>query len=123
RLFVVEQGGRIRIVRDGRLLPAPFLDLSDRLRAGGERGLLGLAFHPRYRENGFLYVDYTDLQGNTKVERYTVSRDSDRADPASAKLLLAIDQPYANNNGGGVRAAPPRTASAGVTCAGSVAAT
>src|SRR5215468_9246713 len=59
RLFVVEQGGRIRIVRGGRLLPTPFLDLSDRVRAGGERGLLGLAFHPGYRENGFLYVDYT----------------------------------------------------------------
>jgi glucose/arabinose dehydrogenase len=102
RLFVVEQGGRIRIVRDGRLLPVPFLDLSDRVRAGGERGLLGLAFHPRYRETGFLYVDYTDLQGNTKVERYSVSRDSDRADPASARLILAIDQPYANHNGGDV---------------------
>ena len=106
RLFVVEQGGRIRIVRDGRLLPVPFLDLSDRVRTGGERGLLGLAFHPRYRETGFLYVDYTDLQGNTKVERYTVSRDSDRADPGSARLILAIDQPYANHNGGDVAFGP-----------------
>jgi glucose/arabinose dehydrogenase len=106
RLFVVEQGGRIRIVRNGRLLPAPFLDLSDRVRAGGERGLLGLAFHPRYRETGFLYVDYTDLQGNTRIERYAVSRDSDRVDPATARLLLAIDQPFANHNGGDVAFGP-----------------
>ena len=106
RLFVVEQGGRIRIVRGGRLLPVPFLDLSAKTRAGGERGLLGLAFHPRYRENGFFYVDYTDRDGNTRVERYTVSRDSDRADPATVRLVIAIDQPFANHNGGDVAFGP-----------------
>lgn len=106
RLFVVEQPGRIKIVKDGRLLPAPFLDLTDRVRSGGERGLLSVAFHPRYGENGFLYVDYTDLRGNTRVERYTVSRDPDRADPASARLVIAIDQPFANHNGGLVMFGP-----------------
>ena len=103
RLFVVEQGGTIRIVRDGRVLPAPFLDLSNRLRAGGEQGLLGLAFHPRYAENGYFYVDYTDREGDTRIERFRVSTsDPDRANPASSKLLLQIDQPYSNHNGGHV---------------------
>ena len=100
RLFVVEQPGRIRIVRAGRLLPEPFLDIRDRVRSGGEQGLLSVAFHPRYRENGFFYVDYTDRNGDTHIERYRVTRDPDRADPASATLLLKIDQPYANHNGG-----------------------
>jgi glucose/arabinose dehydrogenase len=100
RLFVVEQPGRIRIVRAGRLLAEPFLDIRDRVRSGGERGLLSVAFHPRYRENGFFYVDYTDLNGDTHIERYRVTSNPDRADPASATLLLKIDQPYANHNGG-----------------------
>src|SRR5262245_37487486 len=81
RLFIVEQTGRIRIIKSGRLVHRPFLDLSDRVRAGGERGLLGLAFHPRYASNGFLYVNYTDLHGDTNIERYTVTSDPDRADP------------------------------------------
>ncbi len=101
RLFVVEQGGRIRIVRDGRLLPEPFLDISDRVRAGGEQGLLGLAFHPGYgaAENRF-YVNYTDRSGDTVVAEYRSSADPDRADPASERILLRIDQPFPNHNGG-----------------------
>ena len=100
RLFVVEQGGRIRIVRDGRLLAAPFLDLRDRVRAGGERGLLSVAFHPGYARNGLLFVDYTDRKGETCVERFRVSTDPDRADAATGHVLLKIHQPYANHNGG-----------------------
>jgi glucose/arabinose dehydrogenase len=100
RLFVVEQPGRIRVIRNGRLLPAPFLDLRDRVRSGGERGLLSVAFHPRYRENGWLFVDYTDRHGDTQIERYRVGADPDRADPASATAILHIAQPYANHNGG-----------------------
>jgi glucose/arabinose dehydrogenase len=106
RLFIVEQGGRVRILKGRRLLDTPFLDLSDRTHAGGERGLLSMAFHPHYAENGFLFVDYTDLHGDTRVERYTVSRDSDRVDPASAQLVIAIDRPYANHNGGLVMFGP-----------------
>jgi glucose/arabinose dehydrogenase len=106
RLFVVEQAGRIRIVRDGRLLPEPFLDITDRVRSGGERGLLSLAFHPDYPRTGFLYVDYTDRGGDTRVERYAVGRDPDHADPASALTLLHIDQPYSNHNGGLVMFGP-----------------
>jgi glucose/arabinose dehydrogenase len=101
RLFVVEQPGRIRVIEDGRLLPDPFLDLTDRVEYGGERGLLSVAFHPDYARNGYLYVDYTGGNGSTRIERYRVSdADRNRADPASVKRLLTIEQPYANHNGG-----------------------
>ncbi|HEU4585406.1 MAG TPA: PQQ-dependent sugar dehydrogenase [Gemmatimonadaceae bacterium] len=101
RLFVVEKTGAIRIVKDGVLLPTPFLDLSDAVSAGSEQGLLSMAFHPDYATNGFFYVDYTDVDGNTQVVRYSVSTaDPDVADPASAKPLLSVEQPFANHNGG-----------------------
>ncbi|HET6229569.1 MAG TPA: PQQ-dependent sugar dehydrogenase [Longimicrobiaceae bacterium] len=106
RLFVVEQPGRIRIVENGALLPTPFLDITDRVSSGGERGLLSVAFHPRYASNGLLYVDYTDRNGDTRVERYHVSADRNRADPASAQLVLAVAQPFANHNGGLVAFGP-----------------
>lgn len=100
RLFVVEQTGRIRIIADGQLRPAPFLDLSRSVSGGSEQGLLGLAFHPDYATNGRFFVNYTDRDGNTRIVSYRVSADPDVADPASAKLVLRIDQPYANHNGG-----------------------
>ncbi|MFQ5888690.1 MAG: PQQ-dependent sugar dehydrogenase [Gemmatimonadota bacterium] len=100
RLFVVEQDGRIRIVRDGVVLPRPFLDLSDRVRSGGERGLLSIAFHPSFATNGSFFVNYTDAAGDTRIERYRVSTDPDVADPSSARLILRVEQPFANHNGG-----------------------
>lgn len=100
RLFVVEQPGRIRIVANGSLLATPFLDITDRVLAGGERGLLSIAFHPEYATNGYFFVDYTDLSGDTRVERYRVSADPNLADQTSAKLILFVDQPYSNHNGG-----------------------
>jgi len=101
RLFVVEQPGRIRVIENGRLLDRPFLDLTDRVRTGYERGLLSVAFHPHYATNGRLLVNYTDLlHGDTRVEQYLVSSDRNRADPASARLILTVRQPYANHNGG-----------------------
>lgn len=100
RLFVVEQAGRVRVVENGQLLATPFLDVSARISTGGERGLLGLAFHPRYATNGFFYVYLTDPSGNTRVERLRASADRNRADPASATLVLAAPQPFANHNGG-----------------------
>jgi glucose/arabinose dehydrogenase len=106
RLFVVEQPGRIRVVEGGSLLPAPFLDITDRVGVGGERGLLSVAFHPQYASNGFLYVNYTDRAGDTRVERYRVSADRNRADAASAQLVIGIDQPFANHNGGLVAFGP-----------------
>ncbi len=102
RLFVVEQPGRIRVIRDGRLLPRPFLDITAKVSYGGERGLLGLAFHPGYAQNGWFYVDYTDRNGDTRVERYTAAPSADTADPASAHQVLFVAQPYANHNGGDV---------------------
>ncbi|GIW52571.1 MAG: glucose dehydrogenase [Gemmatimonadales bacterium] len=106
RLFVVEQPGRIRIIEEGGLRQTPFLDISGKVLSGGERGLLSLAFHPNYSVNGFFYVDYTDTQGDTKVERYQVSADRNRADPNSATLVLAVDQPFSNHNGGLVMFGP-----------------
>ncbi len=100
RLFIVEQPGRIRVVRGGRLLPTPFLDLTRIVSDGGERGLLSVAFHPGYARNGLFYLNYTDRNGNTRIERYHVSADPDRGDPASGKLVLGVAQPYANHNGG-----------------------
>jgi glucose/arabinose dehydrogenase len=100
RLFIVEQPGRIRIVESGRLLDKPFLDIVNKVRSGGEQGLLSVAFHPQYRSNGFLFVNYTDKNGDTRIERYTVSTDRNVADPRSAKLILSIDQRYSNHQGG-----------------------
>ena len=101
RLFVVEQAGRIRVIQNGQLLQPPFLDIVSRVSSGGERGLLSVAFHPSYASNGFFYVDYTDVNGDTRVERYTVSAaDSNLADSATHKLILFVKQPYPNHNGG-----------------------
>lgn len=100
RLFVVEQAGRIRIVRNGQLITRPFLDIAARVSSGGERGLLSVAFHPSYRTNGFFFVNFTDLAGNTRIERFSVSADADVADAGSSKLILAVAQPFPNHNGG-----------------------
>jgi len=101
RLFIVEKTGRIRLVKDGTLLERPFLDLSGAVSTGSEQGLLSMAFHPDYAANGFFYVDYTDADGNTRVARYTVNAgDPDVVDPASAKTILTVEQPFANHNGG-----------------------
>jgi glucose/arabinose dehydrogenase len=101
RLFVVEQPGRVRIIRAGALLPEPFLDISANVSGSGERGLLSIAFHPRYATNGYFYVNYTDLAGDTRIERYSVSgTNPDAADATSAQLVLFVAQPYPNHNGG-----------------------
>ncbi|NIO72348.1 MAG: hypothetical protein GTN71_25825, partial [Anaerolineae bacterium] len=96
RLFVVEQSGQIRIIKNGEVLPTPFLDLSSLISYGGERGLLGLTFHPNYENNGYFYVNYTRAgDGATVIARYIVSAsDPDIADSNSALELLTIDQPY-----------------------------
>lgn len=101
RLFVVEQGGTVRVLRGGRLLPRPYLDIRHRVMAGGERGLLSVAFHPRYRETGRLFVNYTARpDGRTVIAEYRVlGTDPNAADP-SERVLLEIPQPFANHNGG-----------------------
>jgi glucose/arabinose dehydrogenase len=101
RIFVVERGGRVRIVLGASVLPTAFLDISALVTAGGERGLLGMAFHPDYATNGHFFVNYTDADdASTEVVRYTVSANPDVADASSGALVISIDQPYANHNGG-----------------------
>jgi glucose/arabinose dehydrogenase len=106
RLFVISQAGVIFVIRDGVVLSEPFLDLQEQVSRPsltgyyGEKGLLGLAFHPRFRENGYFYVNYTDRDGDTVIARYTASAGADRADPQSEVRLLTVEQPYANHNGG-----------------------
>ena len=102
RLFVVEQGGRIRIFQGGSLLTRAFLDISDLVSTGGsEQGLLGLAFHPDYAQNGQFFINYTDLNGDTVIARFLVSPDDpDQAARATQTRLLSIRQPYGNHNGG-----------------------
>jgi glucose/arabinose dehydrogenase len=101
RLFVTLQRGEVVIFDGARLLPTAFLDIRSRVSCCGERGLLGLAFHPRYAENGYFFVDYTNTAGDTVIARYRVSAsEPNAADPASEVILLTIDQPFANHNGG-----------------------
>jgi glucose/arabinose dehydrogenase len=108
RLFIVQQGGQIRVVQaDGSLLPVPFLDISDRVSSSYERGFLGLVFHPDYGENGYFYVNYTDTDGHTQVVRYSVSNtDPNLADPDSAQFVLSVSQPFSNHNGGDLKFGP-----------------
>ena len=98
RLFVVEQGGRIRIVENDQLLGTPFLDISGIVSGQGEQGPLSMAFHPDYSSNGFFYVYYSDLGGDARVVRYSGS--SNTADPNSGLTIITISQPFSNHNGG-----------------------
>jgi hypothetical protein len=106
RLFVVLQGGTIRVVANDTMLPAPFLDVSASALYGGERGLLGLAFHPQYAANGRFYVHFSNRAGDTRIVRYTVSSNPDVADPASAETVLVQAQPFSNHNGGMIAFGP-----------------
>jgi glucose/arabinose dehydrogenase len=101
RLFILEKVGRIRILQDGQILEASFLDISDQVgSSGNEQGLLGLAFHPQYAQNGHFFVNYTAKNGDTSISRFQVSSDPNVADPASEVQLLGVDQPFPNHNGG-----------------------
>jgi glucose/arabinose dehydrogenase len=106
RIFIVEQAGRIRVARGGTLAARSFLDISDRVGSGGERGLLSVAFHPRFRTNGRFFVNYTDRHGDTHVAEFHADSDGDAADPSSERQLLFVRQPYANHNGGHVLFGP-----------------
>lgn len=106
RLFVTEQIGRV-LIHDGEsLLSTPFLDIRTRVRAGGERGLLSIAFHPSYASNGYFYLNYTDLSSNTVVSRFKVSDDPDVADPESEAVFYRATQPRRNHNGGQIHFGP-----------------
>jgi glucose/arabinose dehydrogenase len=114
RLFVIEKDGLIRVVENGQLLSEPFLDVSAFItpEPRSEQGLLGLAFHPDYKENGTFFIYYTEAAkkeneaANTVVARYQVSSNANKADPASAKIILTIEQPFWNHNGGHIAFGP-----------------
>lgn len=106
RLFIILQGGRIVIFDGVQILSPPFLDITSLVSSGGERGLLGAAFHPNYGGNGFFYVSYTDSAGDSVIARYSVSLDPNRADSTSGVILLTIPQPFSNHNGGQLHFGP-----------------
>ena len=108
RLFVVQQNGMIKIVQpNGAINTTNFMDISSKIVYGGERGLLGLAFHPQYLTNGYFFVYYNNTAGNIVVARYKVSTtDPNVADPNSEKILLNIPKPFQNHNGGSIHFAP-----------------
>lgn len=108
RLFIVEKPGMIRICDlNGNVTAQPYLDISVKVKSSGdEQGLLGLAFHPNYASNGFFFVDYIDLNGNTVVSRFRVSNNPNLADTTSEELVLSIHQPWPNHNGGCLKFGP-----------------
>ena len=108
RLFVVEQGGVIKIVDlNGTVNTTPFLDIQSIVNAGGERGLLGLAFHPEYQANGRFFVHYSNSSGDTQISEFSVSTSNpDIANPNSEVMLLTVSQPFSNHNGGTIAFGP-----------------
>jgi len=118
RLFVIEKNGRIRIIQNGQLSPNPFLDITDRIKdSGNEQGLLGLAFHPSFSQNGYFYVNYTGQGGDTFISRFQAS--GDKADPNTELNLLHIKQPFPNHNGGSLAFGPDGYLYAGLGDGGS----
>ncbi|MGH2620422.1 MAG: PQQ-dependent sugar dehydrogenase [Anaerolineales bacterium] len=107
RLFVMEQRGVIWVIEGGAVLPNPFLDIRDRVESSAfEQGLLGMAFHPQFLANGFFYVNYTRFGGDTVIARFGASPEPNQADPGSELVLLIVDQPFGNHNGGGLEFGP-----------------
>ena len=108
RLFIVEQTGRIKVFDGTAVLATPFLDVSTLVSCCGERGLLGLAFHPGYATNGVFFVHYTNTAGNTTLARYRVSSNPNVADATSAQIVLNVTQPFTNHKGGQLAFGPDR---------------
>jgi len=107
RLFVVEQNGHIKVLNvDGTVQEADFLDISSLVAFTGEKGLLGLAFHPDYANNGYFYVNYVNSSNTTVIARYTRGTSAGVADPASALVMLTVEQPFDNHKGGCLRFGP-----------------
>lgn len=107
RLFIVERAGLIKIIENNTVLETPFLNIDDRVLGGGERGLLGLAFHPDYETNGYFYVNYSNNSGHTVISRFSVNpNNEDLGNPDSELILLTVNQPYNNHNGGDLSFGP-----------------
>lgn len=104
RLYIVEQAGTIRHTTPGQSGSEVFMDITDKVVANGEMGLLGLAFHPDYAENGYIFVNYIDKNENTVIARYHAA--DGKVDPASEKVILQVEQPYSNHNGGDLAFGP-----------------
>jgi glucose/arabinose dehydrogenase len=101
RMFIVQKTGQVLIFKDGAVASKPFLDISGHVSGSSEQGLLSIALHPKFKENGTFFIDYTDRNGNSQIERWAVSKDNpDVADPDSATTILEQDQPFPNHNGG-----------------------
>ncbi len=106
-LYITEQPGRVRVWRDGQLLPTPFLDLTDRVGdRGTEQGLLSIAFSPDFAQSRRLFVNYTDNNGNTVISGFIANADGLTADPSSEWVVMRIEQPYPNHNGGQIAFGP-----------------
>lgn len=106
RLFIVERSGRIQILKDNRVLAIPFLDIQERVGSGGERGLLSVAFPPNYQDKGYFYVNYTNNSGDTTVSRFHLGTGENLADAQSEEIILTVEQPFANHNGGQISFGP-----------------
>ncbi len=119
RLYVVEQLGAIRVFENGSLRKERFFDMVGKVSTGNEQGLLGLAFHPKFAENGKLYVNYTDRSDDTHIVEYEVTADRSKVDLATARELVKIPQPYSNHNGGHLLFGPDGKLYAGLGDGGS----
>lgn len=106
RLFLTLRDGRIVILENGAVLPRPFLDIRSLVGLDGEGGLFATAFHPRYAQNGLFFVHYTNRSGDTRLARYRVSGNRNVADAGSGEILLSVDQPFSNHNGGQIEFGP-----------------
>jgi len=111
RLFVVERRGKVKIIdKDGNVLPTPFIDIDDmvsNVSGQSERGMLGIAFHPDFANNGYFFLNHTDNEHHTNIVRYQVDpTDPNIADPSTRELIIKIEQPYSNHNGGGIKFGP-----------------
>ncbi len=106
RNFVVQQGGIIKVVQPGSNTPTNFLDISSRVSVGSERGLLGLTFHPQFAANGYFFVNYTNTAGDTVIARYKATNNNSVGDPNSERIILMINQPFSNHNGGMIEFGP-----------------
>ncbi len=109
RLFVVEQGGLVRIMRNGQADATPLLNIGDRVSLGWEQGLLGIALPPNFAQKGYFYLNYTtEALGKlqTRISRFHLTADPDIADPNSEQIVLVYDQPHGNHNGGGLAFGP-----------------
>ena len=107
RLFIVEQVGRIQVLdANQEITSSPLLNIQSKVRFGGERGLLGLTFHPNFNDNGYFYVNYTNTSGHTNISRFKLESGATTADATSELVLLSVNQPYPNHNGGCLKFGP-----------------